>query len=61
MARITQRHRVLIDRKIERIKQREGRVIPTRRRTIKKVSKVEFHSIIDKASQPIENPKSDSE
>jgi hypothetical protein len=53
MAQLTKRHRTVIERRLERIKQGRERKIMTRQRINTGVTKKEFHHILDKASQPI--------
>ena len=61
MARITKRHRVLIDRKLELIKQGEGRSVMKRSRKTANIDRSTFFGVLDKASQPVKDEtKSDS-
>lgn len=62
MAQMTRRHRILIERKLERIKQREGRGIVTRKPTTVDINRTRSHRILDKTSQPLkEKEESDSQ
>lgn len=61
MAQMTRRHRAIVERRLGRIRQREGRTIMAQRRHTG-ITKHEFHEVLEKASQPIEHEsKSDQE
>lgn len=60
MAAPTKDQKRRLDNKYERV-ERHRRAISGRKGISKGVSKKEFHSILERASQPIEKPESDSE
>lgn len=61
MAGPTEEQKRNLDRKIERVEKHRKAISSGRKIAHKGVSKREFHSILDKASQPIEKPESDEE
>jgi len=60
MADPTEEQKRRLDQKFERIERRR-RAISSRKGVSKGISKKVFHSILERASQPIEKPESDSE
>jgi hypothetical protein len=63
MAQLTKKHRIMIERHLDRSKKREGRIIMSHKKSrTTGVTRHEFHEILNKASQPVKHEaESDSE